>query len=94
MVVSRFVPNPDQIIAWCLMCRFKETATESFKSYGLTPLPSDVTLNLHTLCDDRMPLNAIGYRTAGMAFEAGAWLKYPASFWRLPRQDRFDLEHV
>jgi len=58
-----------------------------FKSYGPTPLSFYLTLNLRTLCDDRRPLNALGYRTADMAFEAGAWLKYPASFSRLQRQD-------
>jgi hypothetical protein len=90
MVVSRFVPNLNQIIAWCLMCRFKEIPTELEPNYYYSPKATDrrlcrfyLTLNLHTLCDDRTPLNATGYRTAGMPFEAGTWLKYPASFWCL-----------
>jgi hypothetical protein len=29
-----------------------------------------------------------------MAFEAGAWLKYSADFWRLQQEDWFGIEHV
>jgi hypothetical protein len=83
------------------MCRFEETPTESepedqyfLNGYGSTPLSFYLTFNLQTLCDDGIPLNAIVYKTADMAFGGRRVAEIFCKFLASPTKDRFGLEHI